>query len=129
MTPHPHKISTVGLVLHMPLREHAGVEHFHAEDALRCVSSGYLAGGCSCRSTIPSRVVAAAWARQQARGETGRDGMFRFAWQGELWLAFGAAGIVRGVYCPTHTADREARRVEIGLDIPFAEMPGLAPAA
>jgi hypothetical protein len=130
MNPEPHKISTVvGVVVPMRPRELGGAPHVQTEDALRCVSSGYLAGGCSCPSTIPSRVVAAAWARQQARGETGQDGMFRFGWQGELWLAFGTAGRVRGVYCPTHMAEREARTIEIGLDIPFIQAPGLAPAA
>jgi hypothetical protein len=129
MTPEPHKISTPGVVVCMPVREHGDAERVQSEDALRCVSSGYLAGGCSCPSMVPSRVVAAAWARQRARGETGPDGMFRFAWQGELWLAFGAAGIVRGVYCPTHLAQREARCVEIGLNIPFSPTSGLAPAA
>lgn len=86
------------------------------ERSLRCVRSGYLADGCSCPATIPARVVAATWERQRARDEAPEEGLFRFAWQGELWLAFAQAGEIRGVYCPVHLAEREARS-------------GLAPAA
>jgi hypothetical protein len=77
--------------------------------ALRCVSSGYLADGCSCRSAIPADVVTAVWRREQPAGD-GRDGFFRFAWRGGVWLAYGRAdGGVRGVYCPEHSAEREER--------------------
>jgi hypothetical protein len=75
---------------------------------LRCVASGHLTGGCSCPATVPAGVAAAAWDRAQGLGE-GLDGFFRFAWQDEAWLAFGVAGgEVRGVFCPTHRAEREA---------------------
>ena len=64
---------------------------------LRCVSSGYLSGGCSCPRTIPAAVVVAAWAREleHAAGER----FFHFAWSGGEWLAYGLEdGLVRGVY-------------------------------
>jgi hypothetical protein len=80
-----------------------------AERSLRCVSSGYLGDGCSCPATIPTRVVAAAWERQRSRGDAPQEGLFRFAWQGEMWLAFGQSGEIRGVYCPVHLLEREER--------------------
>ena len=73
------------------------------------------------------RVVATAWARQRMRGEAPEEGLFRFAWQGELWLAFAQAGGFRGVYCPVHLAEREARLT--ALSTPLSLQPGLAPAA
>ncbi len=77
--------------------------------ALRCVSSGYLAGECSCRATIPAGVVSAAWAREQRSGAAG-DRFFHFAWEGEVWLAYAPRdGCVRGVYCPRHSAERDRR--------------------
>ena len=77
---------------------------------LRCVSSGYLSDGCSCRSAIPASVVTGAWASMLARdGETG-DRFFRLAWRGGVWLGFGLRdGRVRGVYCPEHSAARAER--------------------
>jgi hypothetical protein len=96
-----------GVVLQMRPLPPAHIEA--GERCLRCVSSGYLSGGCSCPSTIPARVVATAWQRQRARGEAPEEGMFRFAWQGELWLAFAQDGEIRGVYCPVHLAERDAR--------------------
>ena len=79
------------------------------ERPLRCVSSGYLSHGCSCRSAIPADVVEAAWAREwQSSGA--QDGFFHFAWRGGVWLAYGSEdGHVRGVYCPEHRAEREER--------------------
>jgi hypothetical protein len=80
------------------------------ERSLRCVSSGYLAHGCSCRESIPYHVVTAAWSRALSRGQA--EGFFRIAWQGQVWLAFGLSdGNVRGVYCPDHSAER-ARRAQ-----------------
>jgi hypothetical protein len=77
---------------------------------LRCVSSGYLNGGCSCRSTVPAAVVDAAWEREVAHVGSREDRFFHFACEGEVWLAFGmASGEIRGVYCPTHRAERDAR--------------------
>jgi len=77
---------------------------------LRCVSSGYLADGCSCRATIPSSVVTAAWARELELIGAHEDRFFRFAWRGGVWFAFGLHdGRVRGVYCPKHSAARAER--------------------
>lgn len=77
---------------------------------LRCVSSGYLSDGCSCRSAIPSSVVSAAWASVLDRGGRTEDRFFRFAWRGGVWLGFGMQdGRVRGVYCPEHSAARAER--------------------
>jgi hypothetical protein len=77
---------------------------------LQCVSSGYLADECSCRATIPSSVVAAAWTGEQDLLGSREDRFFRFAWRGGVWFAFGLSdGSVRGVYCPTHSAARAER--------------------
>jgi hypothetical protein len=77
---------------------------------LRCVSSGYLANGCSCRASIPAEVVGAVWERELARGGDRGDRFFRIAWQEDVWLAFGLQdGGVRGVYCPSHSAERDER--------------------
>jgi hypothetical protein len=74
---------------------------------LKCVSSGYLNGDCSCRATIPTGVVSDAWAAQQRAGMRG-DRFFHFTWRGEVWLAYGRSnGRIRGVYCPTHRAERD----------------------
>ncbi len=77
---------------------------------LRCVSSGYLADGCSCRSAIPSSVVMAAWASVLAHGGEPGDRFFRFVWRDGVWLGFGLQnGRVRGVYRPEHSAARAER--------------------
>lgn len=77
---------------------------------LRCVSSGYLADGCSCRSAIPASVVMTAWAGELDRSGSREDRFFRFAWRGGVWVAFGLReGGVRGVYCPEHSAARAGR--------------------
>ncbi len=79
------------------------------DPTLRCVSSGYLSDGCSCRSTISTSVVTAAWASEQRTGVRG-DRLFHFAWHGEVWLAYGLKnGRIRGVYCPEHSAARDRR--------------------
>jgi hypothetical protein len=78
------------------------------EGVLRCVSSGYLSGGCSCTRTVPASAAAAGWSAEQARGPGSR--FFSFAFKGQVWLGFGLEdGSVRGVYCPAHRAEREAR--------------------
>jgi hypothetical protein len=75
---------------------------------LRCVSSGGPAGGCSCPRTISANTVVAAWARELEKDPGER--FFHFAWDGGEWLAYGLAdGLVRGVYCPDHSADRDER--------------------
>jgi hypothetical protein len=82
----------------------------HAEGLMRCVSSGYLADGCSCQATIPSNVVTTAWARELELLGAHDDRFFRFAWRGGVWFAFGLGdGSVRGVYCPRHSAARAER--------------------
>jgi len=78
------------------------------ERILRCVSSSYLADGCSCHCTIPSSVATGAWAHELAnvRG----DRFFHFTWRGGVWLAYGHQdGTVGGLYCPEHCAEREER--------------------
>jgi hypothetical protein len=92
---------------------------------LRCVSSGYLSDGCSCRSSIPSSVVTAAWGVARERGGVRVDRFFHFAWRGEVWLAYGLQdGHVRGVYCPTHRAERDEHA---SLDEPRGSAPDSAP--
>jgi hypothetical protein len=109
LTPTGRTASDGGVVFLFQMHPAAPAHIEAGEHRLRCVSSGYLTGGRSCPSTIPARVVATAWERQRARGDAPEQGMFRFAWQGELWLAFAQAGEIRGVYCPVHLAERDAR--------------------
>jgi hypothetical protein len=81
--------------------------HADSAQALRCVSSGYMADGCSCQATVPADVVKAAWAYRLGRRRAQEDQFFTFVWQGGQWLAFGLRdGRVRGVYCPEHSAMR-----------------------
>ena len=76
---------------------------------LRCVWTSHPTYDHSCRSSIPTSVVTAAWCRELARGRV-HGGFFHFAWRGGVWLAYGLQdGQVRGVYCPTHGAQREER--------------------
>ena len=83
------------------------------EVALRCVASGYLSDGASCRCTIPVGVVIAAWARELEKGPGER--FFHFAWHDGEWLAYGLEdGLVRGVYCPEHSAQRDGRSFSYG---------------
>ncbi|MGD0455496.1 MAG: hypothetical protein ABSB69_18070 [Solirubrobacteraceae bacterium] len=77
---------------------------------LRCVSSGYLADGCSCQTTVPASVASAAWARELERAPAREDQFFSFLWRGGEWLSYGLRdGRVRGVYCPEHCARRAER--------------------
>jgi hypothetical protein len=79
------------------------------DSPLRCVSSGYLSDGCSCRAHVPAAVASAAWRNELERGRL-CEGFFHFAWHGGVWLAYGlAGGRVRGVYCPAHRSEREQR--------------------
>jgi hypothetical protein len=85
-----------------------------SDPPLQCVSSGYLSGGASCRSTIPSGVVTDAWARERRAGVHG-DRFFHFTWHSEVWLGYGLKdGRIRGVYCPEHSADRDRRSTPNG---------------
>jgi hypothetical protein len=73
-----------------------------------CVWSGV--DGCSCRQTISTEAVAAAWNRELEAGAIDEDRFFHFIWEGGVWLAYGlAGGDVRGVYCPSHNTERAAR--------------------
>ncbi|HTA35834.1 MAG TPA: hypothetical protein VK761_03875 [Solirubrobacteraceae bacterium] len=73
-----------------------------------CVWSGI--DGCSCRQTIATDAVAAAWTRELEAGGACEDRFFHFIWEGGVWLAYGlASGDVRGVYCPSHNSERAAR--------------------
>jgi hypothetical protein len=89
---------------------------------LRCVSSGYLNGGCSCPHTIPAVAVVAAWARELENSAGER--FFHFAWGGGEWLAYGLEdGLVRGVYCPDHSAQRDERSFSYGSRAKAAAQP------
>jgi hypothetical protein len=77
---------------------------------IRCVSSGYMSGGCSCQAAVPTAVARSAWAREIGRAPAPEGRFFHFTWKGEIWLGFGlAGGAVRGVYCPIHRAARDSR--------------------
>jgi hypothetical protein len=81
-----------------------------SEPLLRCVSTGYLGDGCSCETTIPAEVVAAAWREEVESSGNPKARFFRFVYQRATWLAFGLEdGRVRGVYCPEHSAERDSR--------------------
>jgi hypothetical protein len=85
---------------------------------LRCVSSGYLEGGCSCRTTVPASVANDAWARELAHAPAREDQFFRFQWNGGAWLGYGLRdGRVRGVYCPEHSARRAERSCDYSVGV------------
>jgi hypothetical protein len=78
----------------------------HSESS--CVWSGI--DGCSCRQTISTDAVLAAWDRELEAGGAREDRFFHFIWEGGVWLAYGlAGGDVRGVYCPSHNSERASR--------------------
>jgi hypothetical protein len=81
---------------------------------MRCVWSGYPSYDRDCRSRIPASVVVKAWQRERQLKGT-EEGFFNFSWRSGVWLAFGARdGTVRGVYCPTHCSERDARGAQEG---------------
>jgi len=85
------------------------------EDAgkpMKCVWSGYLDYNRDCRSRIPASVVVKAWHREiQIKGAV--EGFFYFSWRNGVWLAYGLRdGRVRGVYCPTHSSQRNVREAQ-----------------
>jgi hypothetical protein len=83
-----------------------------AEEPLKCVWSGYPHYDRDCRSRIPAGVVTKAWQREMLLKGT-QEGFFYFSWRSGVWLAFGLPdGRVRGVYCPTHCSERDARGVQ-----------------
>jgi hypothetical protein len=107
-TRRPRRIERPGVVVEM--NSLARVRGSQEDRPMRCVSSGYMSGGCSCPAVIPGGVVRAAWARELDQAGVRENRFFHFAWQGEVWLAFGLSdGQIRGVYCPTHRAERDAR--------------------
>jgi hypothetical protein len=74
---------------------------------LKCLSTGYLQDGCNCQAAVPASVARRAWAFCLRRSPAREAGFFQFQWQGEMWLAYGlTCGEVRGVYCPSHRAQR-----------------------
>jgi hypothetical protein len=88
------------------------------ERTLRCVSSGYLSGGCSCEETVPVNLVLKAWASELAQADICEDQFFRFIWRGGEWLGYGLRdGRVRGVYCPQHSAQRAERSSVQGVGV------------
>jgi hypothetical protein len=77
---------------------------------LRCVWSDHPTHDRHCRERIPAAVVISAWRGELERGYPRGDRFFHFAWRGGVWLAYGLLdGDVRGVYCPGHSAARDAR--------------------
>jgi len=89
-----------------------------AERLLRCVSSGYLTDGCSCRTTVPASVASTAWARELQHAPAREDQFFRFQWDGGAWLGYGLRdGRVRGVYCPEHSARRAERSCDYSVGV------------
>jgi hypothetical protein len=80
-----------------------------AGEPLRCLWSGYPNYDRTCRSRIPVSVVVKAW-RRDAHLKGTVEGFFNFSWRSGVWLAYGLPdGKVRGVYCPTHCSERDAR--------------------
>jgi len=79
------------------------------ERPLRCVWTSHPDREHCCHSLIPAQTVTTAWRRELELGRA-CAGFFHFAWHGHVWLAYGMPdGGVRGVYCPTHRAEREQR--------------------
>jgi hypothetical protein len=102
------QIARPGVVLGM--NSLARARGLQEDRPMRCVSSGYLSGRCSCSSTIPAGVVEAAWANELERAEACESRFFHCQWRGSVWLAAGLAdGQIRGAHGPTHRAERDAR--------------------
>jgi hypothetical protein len=120
MKPERHPIEQPQPSRYVRLREAApslGVEGERpalAEDPMKCVWSGYPSYERDCRSRIPASAVVKAWQRERHLKGT-EEGFFNFSWRSGVWLAFGARdGTVRGVYCPTHCSERDARGAQDG---------------
>lgn len=78
-------------------------------EMMRCVWTNHPDGDRNCRALIPERVLLAVWQRE-LRDRRVPEGFFRFLWDGGEWLGYGLpSGVVRGVYCPTHCAERDRR--------------------
>jgi hypothetical protein len=86
-------------------------------DRLRCVWSSHPDHTRDCRACIPIDVVRSAWRREREEYGT-REGFFHFSWNGGVWLAYGLHdGGVRGVYCPTHCAQRTEKSLWRGAEL------------
>jgi hypothetical protein len=80
-----------------------------AETALRCVWTSHPHSERRCGERVPMETMVKAW-KAEKEGCDMSEGFFRFSWRGGVWLGYGLPdGRVRGVYCPTHTAERDAR--------------------
>lgn len=80
-----------------------------AGELVKCVWSGYPNYDDPCRSRIPIAVVVEAWEREMTLNGT-LEGFFHISWSDGVWLAYGLRdGGVRGVYCPDHRSERDAR--------------------
>jgi hypothetical protein len=91
------------------------------ERPLRCVWTNHPSHDHHCREKIPRAVVITAWRRELERGHARADRFFHFAWRGGVWLAYGLLdGDVRGVYCPGHSAARDAHSLVPDEDYSFA---------
>jgi hypothetical protein len=117
MKPERHTLQHSQPARHVRLRDVTPTPEAHArhpspaEDPMKCVWSGYPAyeRERDCRSRIPASVVVKAWQRERQLKDT-VEGFFYFSWRSGVWLAFGVQdGSVRGVYCPTHCSERDAR--------------------
>jgi hypothetical protein len=76
---------------------------------LKCVWTSHPDHELCCATRIPAAVVDAAW-KEELELNRRREGFFHFSWRSDVWLAYGLAdGRVRGVYCPAHRAERDAR--------------------
>jgi hypothetical protein len=76
---------------------------------MRCVWTNHPRGDCNCRALISVEIVTNAW-RRELQDRRVPEGFFRFLWNGGEWLGYGLPnGMVRGVYCPKHCAQRDAR--------------------
>ena len=76
---------------------------------MRCVWTNHPDCDRRCQTLIPAAVVTGAWQRE-LRERRVPEGFFRFLWDGGEWLGYGLPnGMVRGVYCPTHCAERDRR--------------------
>jgi hypothetical protein len=87
-----------------------GQLHDSGRPPLRCVWTNHPSHDRCCREKIPASVVVTAWLEEIERGDVRGDRFFHFAWRGGVWLAYGLLDrSVRGVYCPGHSAARDAR--------------------
>ena len=101
-----------GTNLHIPWEEAevskvVGVDH----ELLRCVWSSHPDHTRDCRACIPAEAVATAW-REETEEHGTQEGFFYFSWNDGVWLGYGFRDRrVRGVYCPTHCAERMANKL------------------